>query len=202
MPDSPTWLAAGLLGSLGFYPGPAPAATPATPAEALRLEICFQHSCARRSLVSLDQTTHAGLADIFSTALDDPALERAAITQAIALLETYVGARTGTDRDLGGTFPGAFRYGQMDCIDEATNTTRYLQLFAQQGWLHWHIPGEPATRLPIPKRWWPHTTAVIRERTTGREFAVDSWFDANGQPPHIVELSVWRRGWQPDNRQP
>lgn len=132
---------------------------------------------------------------------ENPAEERAAIAQAIAQLERHVGAATGTDRDLGGTFPGAFQNGQMDCIDEATNTTRYLQLFAQQKWLRWHDHLEPVTRLPIPKGWWPHSTAVIRERGSGKTFAVDSWFDANGQPPHIVDLPTWRHGWKPGAEQ-
>lgn len=136
------------------------------------------------------------------SAPSDATSERAAIAAAIAQLEQYVGNVTGTDHDLGGTFPGAFRSGQMDCIDEATNTTRYLQLFAQQGWLRWHAPREPVTRLPIPRSWWPHSTAVIREASSGREYAVDSWFDANGKPPHIVDLPTWRRGWKPDRGQP
>lgn len=166
------------------------------------IEVCFQHSCARRKTVRLDPTTLANLARIFSAPAAAPFQERVLIAHAVALLEQHVGALIGTDRDLGGTFAGAFRNGQMDCIDEATNTTRYLQLFMQQGWLRWHDVIEPATRLPIPKSWWPHTTAVIRERTTGHEFAVDSWFEANGQSPYIVDLATWRRGWKPGEQIP
>lgn len=182
--------------------GPAwPAAADPPSTQKPVLEICYQHGCARHAQVSLDRTVLTALAQTF-LATQDAERERTAIAAAIASLERYVGAATGTDHDLGGTFPGAFRNGQMDCIDEATNTTRYLQLFAQQGWLRWHEPREPATRLPIPRGWWPHSTAVIRERSTGREFAVDSWFDANGKPPHIVDLPAWRRGWKPDTGQP
>lgn len=128
--------------------------------------------------------------------------ERAAIAHSVAALEQVVGRQTGTDRDLGGTFPGAFKTGQMDCIDESTNTTRYLQLFAQRGWLRWHSVSQPATRLPLPLGWWPHTTAVIHERATGNEYAVDSWFEPNGRPPHIVDLTRWRRGWKPEVQTP
>ena len=167
----------------------------------LRVEVCFQHGCARNATVLLDQTIMSRLAQDLAAA-NNPGEERAAIAQAIAKLESHVGAATGTDRDLGGTFPGAFRNGQMDCIDEATNTTRYLRMFTQQGWLRWHEPLEPATRLPIPRGWWPHSTAVIREHGTGDTFAVDSWFEANGQPPHIVDLSNWRRGWNPGEKRP
>lgn len=179
---------------------PVTAGPSAAPQQAV-LDICFQQGCARQAKVTLDRLTLSILAKTFA-APEDAVTERTAIAEAIAHLEQYVGAATGTDRDLGGTFPGAFRQGQMDCIDEATNTTRYLQLFAQQGWLRWHEPREPATRLPIPSGWWPHSTAVIRELASGEEFAVDSWFDANGKPPHIVELTTWLRGWKPETGQP
>lgn len=160
------------------------------------LDICFQNGCAATAVVTLDDAILAELGGIFAGADDGPR-ERAAIARGIAALERYVGRRTGTDRDLGGTIAGAFRRGQMDCIDESTNTTRYLRLFAGRGWLRRHEVATPATRLPIPLGWWPHTTAVIRERATATSFAVDSWFEANGRPPHIVELGVWRRGWRP-----
>ncbi|MBI5040336.1 MAG: hypothetical protein HZB57_03810 [Gammaproteobacteria bacterium] len=161
------------------------------------LDICFQHSCARHAKITLGPVIRAKLASTFAAPALDAEVERAAIARTIAVLEQYVGRLTGTDRDLGGTFPGAFQPGQMDCIDEASNTTHYLRLFEQLGWLHWHEVLEPATRLPIPRSWWPHTTAVIRERDTHSEFAVDSWFDANGHPPHIVDLKRWRHGWKP-----
>lgn len=200
MPEYPSLLAVGLLVNLSVCPALTVAAMPAVQSE-LRVEVCFQHGCARNATVSLDQAIVSRLAHVLATA-NNPGEERAAIARAIAKLESYVGAATGTDRDLGGTFPGAFRNGQMDCIDEATNTTRYLQLFVQQGWLRWHEPLEQVTRLPIPRGWWPHSTAVIRERDTGETFAVDSWFEANGQPPHIVDLPSWRRGWKPGAAQP
>lgn len=162
-----------------------------------RLEICYQHGCARQAQVQLSAADVEHLLEAFGAPTHDARTERRAIARAIAAFEQLIGPITGTDRDLGGTFPGAFRAGQMDCIDEATNTTRYLQLLDQAGLLRWHSVAEPATRLSIPRRWWPHTTAVIREHATGEQFAVDAWFDANGYPPHIVDLTTWRRGWKP-----
>lgn len=202
MTDYPQLLAASLLGSAYLCTGLTGASEPVMHAGDLPIDICFQHGCARQARVHLDQAILTRLAQFFSDATAGPIQERDAIAQAIAQLEQYVGAHSGTDHDLGGTFPGAFQHGQMDCIDEATNTTRYLLLFARQGWLHWHDPSDTATRLPIPRSWWPHTTAVVRERATGREFAVDSWFESNGRPPYVVELSAWRRGWKPSVHQP
>ncbi|MDV3239845.1 MAG: hypothetical protein LOY58_13460 [Gammaproteobacteria bacterium] len=199
MPDRPRLLAYGLLAGLGAHS--AAWAADAPPAAGRFLEVCFQHGCASTAIVPLDERILAELGGIFASA-DDGAQERAAIARGIAVVERYVGSRTGTDRDLGGTFPGAFRQGQMDCIDESTNTTRYLRLFEREGWLRRHDVAMPATRLPIPAGWWPHTTAVVTERGTGTAFAVDSWFEANGHPPYIVELGAWRRGWKPARANP
>lgn len=195
MSDYLRLLASGLLlAGLGVWPSAWGGDHPG--AGGTSLEICFQHGCASTAVVPLGGEIRAELEGIFARADDGPR-ERAAIAHGIALLERYVGSRTGTDRDLGGTFPGAFRQGQMDCIDESTNTTRYLRLFARAGWLRRHGVAAPATRLPIPAGWWPHTTAVVTEHGTGTAYAVDSWFEANGRPPHIVELRAWRRGWKP-----
>lgn len=162
-----------------------------------RFEVCHQHGCARQEQIQLSSAEAQYLIRAFGAPAEDAQAERSAIGRTIAAFEQIIGPRTGTDPDLGGTFQGAFRAGQMDCIDEATNTTRYLQLLEQSGLLRWHSVAEPATRLSIPRRWWPHTTAVIIEHVTGEHFAVDAWFDANGYPPHIIDLPTWRRGWAP-----
>jgi hypothetical protein len=43
----------------------------------------------------------------------------------------------------------------------------------------------------------PHTTAVIHEDARNAEWAVDSWFLDNGEPPFILPLDVWKKGWRP-----
>lgn len=165
--------------------------------DGVRLEICYQHSCKRQVQIQLSSADVGHVLEVFGARAEDARAERRAIARAIAAFERLIGPKTGTDRDLGGTFPGTFRPGQMDCIDEATNTTRYLQFLDQTGLLRWHHVAKTATRLPLPRGWWPHTTAVIREHATGKQFAVDAWFESNGYPPHIVDLTTWRRGWKP-----
>ena len=117
--------------------------------------------------------------------------------QAIALLEVMVGQYTGTSADIAGTFAGTGRLGQMDCVDEASNTTAYLQMLADAGLLRWHTVEEQAHRGFFILGW-PHTSAVVQDTETGERFAVDSWFHANGVPPEVVPLRRWRAGWRPD----
>ena len=93
---------------------------------------------------------------------------------------------------------GFGRSGQLDCIDESTNTTTYLRLLDQAGLLRHHRVVERATRFGLFVGM-PHSTAVIEELDSGNRFAVDSWFHDNGQPPHIVRLEDWRAGLDPGN---
>ncbi len=167
------------------------------PMHAAAFDVCHRQGCAEHATVHLTVEEDLSIQEAFGTPAATAEQERAAITRAISRFEQIVGPRTGTDRDIGGTFPGAFQGGQMDCIDESTNTTTYLHLLDKAGMLRWHDILTPATRFPIPRGWWPHTSAIIRERATGTKYVVDSWFDDNGKPPYIVELSIWKRGWKP-----
>src|SRR5690606_39398494 len=68
-----------------------------------------------------------------------PAGERRAIRKAIAWMEERVGRETGTAADRAGLdFLGAGDPTQMDCVDEATNTTSYLSALAANGLLGQH----------------------------------------------------------------
>ena len=158
--------------------------------------VCHGYSCRNIATEALDDAQLHTLELLFDKNPVDAATERRQLATAIATMEIWVGAHTGTDKDLGGTFPGAGRAGQMDCIDESTNTTTYLKLFAAQGWLRNHSVEPRMARGFIPLSW-PHTSAVIRELGTNQRYAVDSWFLDNGQVPFIVPLEIWKDGWKP-----
>ncbi len=170
--------------------GPAPSPRPGA------FTVCHGHGCEERAPVSLTAAEWARVVALFRRLPHDAAAERRAVACAVGLLERLVGPRAGTDGDLGGTFPGLGRPGQMDCVDEATNTGTYLRMFADAGLLRFHVPDGRATR-GFFLMGWPHTTAVLRERATGRRWAVDSWFHDNGVPARILPLERWRAGWKP-----
>lgn len=83
----------------------------------------------------------------------------------------------------------------MDCIDEATNSTVYLRLLQDANLMTWHELASRTSRGFITS---PHNTATIVEIETQERFAVDSWFEANGEWPHIVPLAEWKSGWKPE----
>jgi hypothetical protein len=124
--------------------------------------------------------------------------ERETLRQAIGLMERIVGPKTGTDTDKAGTFGNSAYPGQLDCNDEATNSTTYMRLMAANGLLRFHHIEDTKTRggFLIFGR---HSTAAISETASGKLYAVDSWFYDNGNPAVVLPLETWQAGWRPSN---
>lgn len=161
-----------------------------------RFSVCSEHTCHKITQVSLAPAQWQQVRDQFSPPAESAADERTRIARAIALMETLVGPLAGTANDKGRNFKGVGTEGQMDCIDESTNTTSYLTMMAQDGLITHHSVEDRVTRGYVIFGW-PHTTAVIRDNESGERYAVDSWFLDNGEPPFILPLQVWHDGWEP-----
>lgn len=159
---------------------------------------CWGGTCAEVSRVSLAEEEWQQVRELFTPPPPDAESERAVLRQAIGLLERLVGPKTGTAGDRAGTFGNSAWPGQLDCNDEATNTTTYLRMMLSDGLIRFHAVLDTTTRggFLIFGR---HSSAVIVERASTRKFAVDSWFYDNGQPAVILPLEVWSGGWRPDN---
>jgi hypothetical protein len=161
-----------------------------------RYTVCFDHSCTTVVTDSLTQDEWKMATQALRKPAATAADERRAIALSIAVFEEIVGRHTGTFRDKGGNLRGFGQPGQLDCIDESTNTTTYLRLLEHAGLLRWHRVLEPSTRFGLFVGM-PHTTAVIEDTGTGDRYAVDSWFRDNGQPPYIAKLVIWKAGSVP-----
>ena len=159
--------------------------------------ICLHNTCRDIAFVSLSDKQWQNIKNIFFPTSNSAEQERQQIKQAIALLESYTGQQTGSDRDRAENDLGAGLQGQMDCIDEATNTTVYLRMLHNAGLMTWHTQASRTSRGLMSGNM-PHNTASIIENETGERFAVDSWFEANGEWPHIVPLAEWMAGWHPE----
>jgi hypothetical protein len=158
--------------------------------------ICHGYGCHRQDTVDL-RLAWPRLTAAMAEPAPDAAAERANIALTIAAFEAEVGARIGTAGDVGGTFQGFAMPGQLDCIDETSNTTTVLELLDNAGLLVWHEVRGPMSRFFVYDGW-PHTSAVIVETANGQAYAVDSWFHDNGQPAEVVPLEQWVAGWGPD----
>lgn len=159
-------------------------------------DFCWGGTCAEVIPASLTPQEWEGVRALFHPAPRDAAAEREAVRQAIGRLEGIMGPKTGTAQDKAGTFGNGDWPGQLDCNDEAANSTTYMRLLQADGLLRHHEILDTTTRggFLIFGR---HSAAVIREVASGERFAVDSWFYDNGQPAVILPLATWAAGWKP-----
>ncbi|MBW7837106.1 MAG: hypothetical protein H3C28_10805 [Sphingomonadales bacterium] len=168
-----------------------------------RILVCHGYGCDDRQEVSLSAEEWRDVVALFTPPAETAADERARVAAAIGRMETFIGVKTGTAGDQARSAVFTFdARGQMDCLDESTNTTRYLRLFAAQGLLRFHAVGAIAYRGRLIDGLGPHNAATLQDIVAGQEFAVDSWFHVNGQPAEIMPLDDWRHGWRPAKSAP
>jgi len=161
------------------------------------LTVCHGTGCAQRTEVRLDETDWSKVDALFLSPAAGAADERSRIGLAIGVMEVLVGPQSGTRTDTGRNQHSGNQPDQLDCVDEAVNSTTYLQLIAERGLLRFHDVATPANR--IIEVFNAHNTAVVVDRATGISYAVDSWFYDNGSPAVVLPLTVWRAGWDPLN---
>lgn len=158
-----------------------------------RVNVCHGYTCRIVTPVALSQADLAKIAGDLRGDTGSAEAERQAISRAVQRFERLVGPRIGTAHDLPGMQFGQGSPDQMDCIDEATNTTSLLWILAAHGYLKHHKVLEPASRGFFLDGRYPHATAVLSVKGSGEKWAIDSWPRANGEPPVIQPLPVWRR---------
>lgn len=172
-----------------------PSPTPA------KFNVCYGNSCRLHGQVSLSDAEWAQVRALFDPQPENALEERRRISRATGLLETFTGRQTGTSDDAPGMGVHWNPDSQLDCIDEATNSTAYLRMMAADGLIRFHDVGLPANRFVV-SAWGPSNTATIKERATGNVYAVESYFRSNGEPSYVLPLDIWTAGWVPENGTP
>jgi hypothetical protein len=155
--------------------------------------VCHGYTCRIVTSVHFGADDIARIAAPLAGGARDAAAERQAISRVVQTFETIVGARVGTANDLPGMQFGKGADDQMDCIDEATNTTSLLLFLAKHGYLRHHRVEAPSARGFFVDGRYPHNTAVLTDQSSGEKWAIDSWPRANAKPPVIMPLAEWKR---------
>lgn len=156
--------------------------------------VCHGSNCRIETPVSLAASDWARVRAQFQPAPRSVRDELRQISSAIGLMERLVAPQAGTAKDVGRNLAVADQSTQLDCVDEAVNTSTYLHMFADAGLLRFVSVEMPAHRGGVILA---HNTAVVRDVATGRRYAVDSWFYDNGAPAVILPLQTWLAGWEP-----
>jgi hypothetical protein len=158
---------------------------------------CQNYGCAVVKKVELNQKDWKQIERAFGPKAKSAEQEREKIAKTIGEFERVVGPITGTEHDREGTFLETGD-GQLDCVDESSNTTVYMLMLKDAGLIRFHDIDQPQVRYPLLSgRGWMHQTAVVTETKTGAQYAIDSWYEDNGVAAYVVPLIEWRNGWHP-----
>ena len=155
------------------------------------ITICYNYDCNRTAHVRPGADEWSTVVSQFNPAARSAVEEREMVRRAVAVLEHIAGTQTPTYRDRGKNPIVDDWPGQMDCIDESTNTKRYLDLLQEWGLLRWHRVAERVYRAP--HLFDQHWAGQIIELETLDRYVVDSWFLDNGNMPYIQAASAWQR---------
>jgi hypothetical protein len=186
--DSPLWVSAVLTGLLVASCTTEMPTVPTTGSE--HVEICHGYGCKFRSKLMLTASDEKEFAAIMASGAKSPAAERQAIARSVAYFENRTRQVTGVTDQRKSELGAAGIRGQMDCIDESTNTRTLLKYLERHGLLRHHDVAMNASRGFLIDGRYPHNTAVIRD-ASGKKWAVDSWYAPMGGAPDILPLSEW-----------
>lgn len=198
----PVLLAAALmLAACGTSPSKGLLETHNAESTRAKFSLCSNFGCTARWVLGLAPAEWDEIRAMFRPPPETAAEERIRMAEAVGRLEAITGPKIGTENDRPGA-PILFgeQKGQMDCIDEAYNTSVYLTFMERDGLFRFHTVGDPIKRGMVIDRWF-HNTATVTETATGQSWAIDSWFGANGEPADIVTAEEWMEGWEPEKFQ-
>jgi len=166
---------------------------PAAAEKGIEFEVCYDFGCRTQATINLSDEEWQSVKAIFNA--ENPIDERKQMKQAVATMEVLAGKYSPIHQDLAMNMPvlqsaaDALNYsGQLDCIDESINTTLFLQMFSDHGWLKFHAVLDRAYRRSFITQHW---AAQVEDRLSGERYVIDSWFDENGALPVLVTSERW-----------
>lgn len=157
-----------------------------------RFRVCHGYDCYYRTTVLLSHGDQEKIAQYFVQLGKSPQGEREAIKKAVAVFESRSTQVIGVKDEPKMAFGRAYRKGQMDCVDESTNTDAFLHYLSAQKLLKYHTNWRRDSRGMFIDGRYPHWTAVIVDKHNVK-WAVDSWYEAGGGSPDIMPLKQWKK---------
>ena len=157
-----------------------------------QVKICSGFGCIYQQSLAFSAADMDHIHTAFGTQIVDAGMERDAISKIVAWKEILAQRRLNmrTDTKLSYQRDAGVR-GQMDCVDESSNTLAFLKFLDQEKLFKFHQPKRIGARGFLFDGRYPHKTAVVTD-TNGITWAIDSWKKDGGLPPQIVEYAKWR----------
>jgi hypothetical protein len=162
------------------------------PPTAQRMTVCYGFVCRRREILDFTAADRTALTQILAAGKASAAAERTAVQRAVIWFDRRMGPVIGTNKRVA---RADFRYfddkHNYDCWDTTRNTTSLLLVLQDWGLLKFHVVGDPHYRGNALVLQTPHNTAVLLERATRVEWAVDMWPRSYLQPPDVMPVGKW-----------
>jgi hypothetical protein len=162
------------------------------PPDAARMTVCYGFVCRRREILDFTAADRAALTKILSSGRASAAAERAAVQKAVIWLDHRMGPVIGTEKRVA---KADFRYfdapHNYDCWDTTRNTTSLLLVLQAWSLFKYHVVGDPHYRGNALVLQTPHNTAVLVDRATKIEWAVDLWPRGYLEPPDVMPITQW-----------
>lgn len=159
-----------------------------------RIYVCSGFNCHFKTRLDLGAADAGRFAQIMAAGVASAQAERAAIANSVQYYEKRAGQAIGVIDDGKSVFGASGELGQMDCIDESTNTRSLLLYLERRGLLKHHVVLSNVSRGFFIDGRYPHSTAVLRDKG-GKEWAVDSWYAPMADAPDILPMEQWlKRG--------
>ncbi|MCO6385666.1 hypothetical protein GTK01_01435 [Aliihoeflea sp. 40Bstr573] len=154
-----------------------------------RLTVCHGFDCRNQTTLTFSADEQQRLGALFAKSLD-AAAERQSIAEAVQIFENATTSRLGVADKPKSDLSQTGQHGQMDCIDESTNTRTFLRYLQSSGLVKHHEVQTNVTRGVLFDGRYFHATAVIRDKG-GQRWAVDSWYEPAGGAPDVMRLQEW-----------
>lgn len=156
-----------------------------------RLYVCHGFDCSYKTKLDVGAPDASRFAEIMAGGGGSAAAERVAISKSVQYFEDRAAQQIGIRDKPKSDISQSRERGQMDCIDESTNTRTLLRFLNERGLLKFHSVEMNVSRGLFVDGRYPHSTAVLREKAGGQRWAVDSWYEPMGGPPDIMPLEAW-----------
>ena len=167
-------------------------AVSAAPPTSENMIVCYAFSCQRRVVLDFTAADRNKLTDIMAAGRASPEAERKALQQAVIWFDRRVGPIIGTDKRVARADFRNFADGQnFDCFDTTRNTVSLLLVLQEWSLLRHHRIGDPRYRGNILLGQLPHNTAVLIERTNGRDWVLDMWTRGYAELPDVMPVEAW-----------
>ncbi len=153
----------------------------------LRATVCSAYGCKTQQKFTFSDRFIEAMKKLYTDlGVSDGFSERQFIKKAIAAMEkeSMVSLGLKDDRPSIDLF-GNGDPGQLDCVDEATNSTSFLLILNDAGLIKHHRILGPIWKGGLTR--WTHYAALIEDRKTKVQYAIDSGVTKQGGEPYIIE---------------